>query len=96
MRAGDLAVQAPPHACQELLGEVLEIQHGPGFALQGVEMKAGLASCSPDPGPCVKELLNLPIAGVVVVNPSQEGYYNRNNPLVEGVPPHIHRPSLVS
>ena len=26
-------------------------------------------------------------------NPSQEGYYNRNNPLVEGVPPHIQRPS---
>ena len=25
-------------------------------------------------------------------NPSQEGYYNRINPLVEGVPPHIHRP----
>ena len=26
-------------------------------------------------------------------NPSQEGYYNRNNPLVKGVPPHIQRPS---
>ena len=26
-------------------------------------------------------------------NPLQEGYYNRNNPLVEGVPQHIHRPS---
>ena len=25
-------------------------------------------------------------------NPSQEGYYNRINPLAEGVPPHIHRP----
>ena len=26
------------------------------------------------------------------LNPSQEGYYNSINPLVEGVPPHIHRP----
>ena len=25
--------------------------------------------------------------------PSREGYYNKNNPLVEGVPPHIQRPS---
>ena len=32
----------------------------------------------------------------VYANPSQECYYNRNNPLVEAVPPHIHRPSLVS
>ena len=31
-----------------------------------------------------------PAAGT---NPSQEGYYNRNNPLVKGVPPHIQRPS---
>ena len=29
----------------------------------------------------------------VLANPSKEGYYNRNNPLVEGVPPHIQRPS---
>ena len=26
-------------------------------------------------------------------NPSQEGYQNSNKPLVEGMPPHIHRPS---
>ena len=65
--AGGLAVQAPPHACQELPGEGLEIQHGSGLVLQGVEVEAGLASYSPDPGPCVKGLSKLPIVGVEVV-----------------------------
>ena len=29
---------------------------------------------------------------LVASNSSQEGYYNIKNPLVEAVPPHIHRP----
>ena len=29
----------------------------------------------------------------ILAKPFQEGYYNRNNPLVKGVPPHIYRPS---
>ena len=43
------------------------IQHGHGPALQGVEVEAGLASCSPYPGPCVVELAYLSVVGVVVV-----------------------------
>ena len=69
--AGGLAVQAPPHVCQELLGEGRPgglagdparraagpcWKHGPGLVLQSVEVEAGLASSSPDPGPCVEEL----------------------------------------
>ena len=68
--AGDLADQAPPHAGSWARGgrvAQLEIQNCPGLALQGVEVEAGLASSSPDPGPCVEELSYLPVVNVVVV-----------------------------
>ena len=44
----------------------LEIQRGSGPAIQGVEMEDALASCSPNRGPCVKELADLSVVCVVV------------------------------
>ena len=42
----------------------LDVQCGPGLTVQGVEVKAGLPPCLPDPGESLEQLPEFPIVGV--------------------------------
>ena len=68
---GGLAVQVPPHARQGFLGEGRQggLAGDPAWPWPcPVKVEAGLASCSPDPGPSVEELAYLSIVGMDVVH----------------------------